>query len=223
MTPTNTLTFGVEIELLVKPKPALYEFITQYGYQESQEYYQLRKNRQAVFQAVARVLYQDGLETKTETDEHNGDFSTWTIAYDGSILESSPHDGFCKSILFLLVEGSVVLCSHFRYFANIALEDGVEVISKILASNDNWQSELGLVWHILKKNCDIRVHPSCGTHIHVSPGGHYTLDELKRISKTVVYYEPVITLIMPNDRKDCVWCRSNKQTCYQAIQIGWID
>jgi hypothetical protein len=40
--------FGVEIELLVRPKPALLEFMGQYGYEESIEYFQARKNRRAL-------------------------------------------------------------------------------------------------------------------------------------------------------------------------------
>ncbi|KAN0068323.1 hypothetical protein V8E54_013519 [Elaphomyces granulatus] len=181
MTPTNTLIFGVEIEFL--------------------EYYQLRENRQAVYQALARALCRGGLEA--ETDEHDGDLSTWTIAYDGPIRESSPHDGF-----FIFVT-----------FAHIALEDGVEVISKILTSIEGWQSELDLAWDQLNESCYIRLHPSCGTHVHVSPGGRYTLDELKCIAKAVVYYEPVITLTMSNDRKDCAWSRSNVSESEQLGQV----
>ena len=98
MPPASTLLFGVEIELLVRPKPALNGLINQYGYQESQEYYQLRKNRRAVYQALAQALSQGGLET--EMDEDKSEFLMWMIAYDGSIHESSPHDGFCESIYF---------------------------------------------------------------------------------------------------------------------------
>ena len=215
MPPASTLLFGVEIELLIRPKPALYGLINQYGYQESQEYYQLRKNREAVYQALAQALSQGGLET--EMDEDKSEFLTWMIAYDGSIRESSPHDGFCESIYFLRAEGPINLFSRFTNFAHIALLDGVEIISKVLTSIEEWQSELDLAWDILNENCYIRADPSCGTHVHVSPGGRYTLDGLKCVAKAAVYYEPAITSIMPNDRKDCAWSRSN---IFESEQLG---
>lgn len=83
--------FGIEIELLVRPRPALLEFMGQYGYEESTEYFQVRKNRRALHQALAESLSDGGLETKV--DEEEGEFSTWLVAYDGSIRES---DGFCR-------------------------------------------------------------------------------------------------------------------------------
>src|SRR5712664_4257090 len=93
------------------------------------------------------------------------------------------------------------------------------IIRQILTSIEGWQSELDLAWDLLNENCYIRVHPPCGTHIHVSPGGRYTLDEIKHIAKAVVYYEPAITLIMPNDRKDCAWSRSNVSESEQPGQV----
>jgi len=83
--------FGVEIELLVRPKPALLEFMCQYGYEESIEYFQARKNRRALHRALAETLSEGGLAAKVDEDE--GEFSTWLVAYDGSIRES---DGFCR-------------------------------------------------------------------------------------------------------------------------------
>jgi hypothetical protein len=86
---------------------------------------------------------------------------------------------------------------------------------KILQSNLNWQEEIDLTWFLLNQLCNIRVDRSCGTHVHVSPEGRflweypYTLDELKRIAKAVIYYDSAVTLILPGERKACSYSRSN--------------
>ncbi|KAI9764376.1 MAG: hypothetical protein M1840_008514 [Geoglossum simile] len=177
--------FGVEIELLVRPKPALLEFMSQYGYEESTEYFQARKNRRALHRALAEALSVGGLAAKVDEDE--GEFSTWLVAYDGSIQES---DGFY----------------------------GLEVISRLLESADNWLAEIDLLWTLLDDFCFIRSDDSCGTHVHTSLRGRYTLDELKRIAKATVYYEPAITSVMPNERKVSLWSRSNMSESTQLRQ-----
>ena len=87
----EALLFGVEIELLIRPKPALLEVMGKYGYEDSSEYHQIRRNRRVLHCALAETLTKGGLASKVDEDE--GEFSTWIVANDTSIKES---DAFCR-------------------------------------------------------------------------------------------------------------------------------
>jgi hypothetical protein len=95
MASVNAFLFGVEIELLIRPKHALSVLTNQYGYQTSQEPDQVERNRGAIHKALAQRLTEGGLLTKL--GENEGDFSTWLIVNDKSIQENSPNDGYCES------------------------------------------------------------------------------------------------------------------------------
>ena len=56
----EALLFGVEIELLIRPKPALLEVMGKYGYEDSSEYHQIRRNRRALHRALAETLTKGG-------------------------------------------------------------------------------------------------------------------------------------------------------------------
>jgi hypothetical protein len=45
--------------------------------------------------------------------------------------------------------------------------------------------------------------------VHVRPEKGYKLDQLKSVAKAVAYFEPMVKLVMPLERKDCVWARNN--------------
>jgi len=85
----------------------------------------------------------------------------------------------------------------------------VELISRVLDLQADWQGEIDYVWDMLDENCIIATHSSCATHVHIGVKGGYTLDRLKRIAKTVVLYDAGVTQVMPNERKACIWCQSN--------------
>ena len=72
---------------------------------------------------------------------------------------------------------------------------------------------------------------SCGTHLHVSPGGsEWTLDQVRNISRSVLYFEEAFEALLPPERQWNRHCRSNwndnpklrclpdLEACCQAIQ-----
>ena len=46
-----------------------------------------------------------------------------------------------------------------------------------------------------------RVIPSCGMHIHVSFNNSYTLNEVQRIAKAVVYFEDALFQLLPRSHR----------------------
>ena len=103
MATTKTLRFGIEIELLVQPKAELIKAIADDDeYKESQDYYQLRKNRRAIYRALANVFSRNKIVMELDEGERVATgYLAWSIAYDGSIQERNPHDGFCQSTFLL--------------------------------------------------------------------------------------------------------------------------
>ena len=72
---------------------------------------------------------------------------------------------------------------------------------------------------------------SCGTHLHVSPGGsEWTLDQVRNVSRSILYFEEAFDALLPLERRWNRQCRSNRvdnpqlrclpdlDVCCQAIQ-----
>ena len=72
---------------------------------------------------------------------------------------------------------------------------------------------------------------SCGTHLHVSPGGsEWTLDQVRNVSRSILYFEEAFEALLPSERRGNRQCRSNRidnpwlsylpdlAACCQAIQ-----
>jgi hypothetical protein len=117
--PTSTvLIFGFEIELLVKPKPSLNEYLEHHGFDHkikpTQENTAFKKRRAAVYydkeeaakeanrtalrKAVAEVLTQCGVETKVR--RATGGYTDWSIRNESTLNEAVDSDqtggGYCK-------------------------------------------------------------------------------------------------------------------------------
>lgn len=72
---------------------------------------------------------------------------------------------------------------------------------------------------------------TCGTHIHVSPGdSNWTLDQVKNVSRSILYFEEAFEVLLPPERRGNRECRSNRfenpelkhlpdlVSCFQKIQ-----
>lgn len=73
---------------------------------------------------------------------------------------------------------------------------------------------------------------TCGTHVHVSPGGdsNWTLEQVKNISRSILYFEEAFEVLLPPERRGNPECRSNRvenpklkhlpdlDACFQKIQ-----
>ncbi|KAI9849605.1 MAG: hypothetical protein M1837_002730 [Sclerophora amabilis] len=171
----QTLLCGVEIEILLKFKSDRLQLAKAHGYGEPESLFENNTNRKAVRHLLARVLSDNEVETTVE--EHGkGQFSTWTVTDDPSIHMAFPHDGYY----------------------------GVEIVSPTLKSNQNWQRDIEHVWEVLKEYFEVKCHTSCGTHVHVSPGGRFSLGGLKRAAKAAILYEPAVRSLVLERRRTSV-------------------
>ncbi|KAI0539148.1 hypothetical protein GGR58DRAFT_257353 [Xylaria digitata] len=89
----------------------------------------------------------------------------------------------------------------------------VEIISKILLTTDDWQTEVEGVFLALNAGWQISLTTGCSMHVHVSPGitdqDVYSTPQIRRIMKAIAFYDDAITKIMPADRKNNQWAMSN--------------
>ncbi|KAJ8132833.1 hypothetical protein O1611_g788 [Lasiodiplodia mahajangana] len=173
------LCIGIEIELLVELKNPL---------PRRGHHGRGTSDNSAVYYALQRWLVQTGVQAVVKTDGNmSSDTSRWTIQGDYSLSEKKN----CY---------------------------GIELASRIFHTNEDWDEEVGHVWSVLTRRFEIKSDESCGTHVHISvqdgeDAKHsptiYDLDQLRRISKSVVIYEDAVTQLVPEDRKSCHYCTSN--------------
>ena len=90
-----------------------------------------------------------------------------------------------------------------------------------------------LRWHFktIQNYAEMMSDASCGTHLHVSPGGSkWTLDQVRNVSRSILYFEEAFDALLPSERHGNRQCRSNRidnpklrclpdlDACCQAIQ-----
>ncbi|KAK2799174.1 hypothetical protein FQN50_008563 [Emmonsiellopsis sp. PD_5] len=182
------LTFGVEIELLLKPESQFAkQAINRYGYNpsitcDSPDKTAQDVNRIAVRRSLADALEIVGVPAGTQS---NRQYSKWIVEDEGC-LEEIPGYWRC------------------------------EIISRVLSTedeNNEWQDEIDLLFNAISGNYRIELTTGCSTHIHITPYPSlpYTVEQLRRVMKGVAYYDSALTGIMPADRKDNPYCRPNTQ------------
>ncbi|ODH36493.1 hypothetical protein ACO22_02776 [Paracoccidioides brasiliensis] len=129
--PIATLASGVEIELLLKPKEGIKERLSD-------------KNRiTAVPIVILAFLCSGSVETKLNT----GTYENWTVA-DEPALDERP--GFCMSSAAY----PVIQCKQ-----SITIVQGnVELISRILGSENNGRREITMVFDAMTQNFDVELN-----------------------------------------------------------------
>ena len=117
----NDFTFGVEIEILLRPKnkPAIIAELTKHGYEASKSLSPgrpRRENRAAIRNALAESLSEAGLAAVAIHDnEADQNYELWGIAWDTTIseYEAQGWSGFCESILFFFWQRTCGVVLHF--------------------------------------------------------------------------------------------------------------
>lgn len=64
-------------------------------------------------------------------------------------------------------------------------EDQVEIISRVLRSNESWQ-KIRNIWKTIYSEFEVRTNPSCGTHVHISNDGDFDDRELKLVAASAL-------------------------------------
>ncbi|KAI1522055.1 Amidoligase-2 domain containing protein [Pyrenophora tritici-repentis] len=108
---------------------------------------------------------------------------------------------------------------------------GVELVSPILDFQDQrtWHWHMDAVWWVLSAKFNTSSTPQCSTHVHISPTqGSWTLAQVKRVAKAVLYYERSIDTLLPQERRQNIWAQSNRHNTITKPQtiatlFTWID
>ncbi|KAM7200866.1 putative amidoligase enzyme, partial [Naviculisporaceae sp. PSN 640] len=190
----SRLAFGVEIEIFVKP----------------------RDNLEGT--AFRACLEDHGWEDYVESNPDSQGFAE-------SLETRSNRDAVRAAIAVALSEGGVDawapgfddMPSYERWSVyNEQLSEppaywGIELVSRVLHSEDDWQAELDKIFDILETHCEVKTTHSCGTHVHVSPGQgqRFSDDQLRAVCKGLTYFEQPLLAILPGNRKDNKYCLSN--------------
>ncbi|POR38150.1 Uncharacterized protein TPAR_01664 [Tolypocladium paradoxum] len=178
-----TLAFGVEIELLVRPRSSFVPELLAAGWDRAVvsplgEESRLARNRNVLRHAIASRLTNAKIPATTNADEYRG----WTVADEGSLDE---------------LEGLWRL----------------ELISRKISTDEDWQVEFHQVFQLLDQLCEVRLTSGCSMHVHVSPSKDlsrtFTMPELRNIMKAMAYYDDAVTRVMPPRRKNNPWATSN--------------
>jgi hypothetical protein len=107
----------------------------------------------------------------------------------------------------------------------------MELVSPILNFQDQstWKWHMDAVWWVLSEKFNTSSTPQCSTHVHISPSqGSWTLAQVKRVAKAVLYYERSIDTLLPQARRQNIWAQSNRHNPITRPQtmttlFTWID
>lgn len=65
------------------------------------------------------------------------------------------------------------------------------------------------MWRFLLADFHVSSNASCGTHVHLSRVGGYSLSDLKKICQSLIHFEPAFEAILPEERLGNEYGRSN--------------
>lgn len=92
----------------------------------------------------------------------------------------------------------------------------VELVSRTIASDDEWQDELDAVFARLNSSFDLMCTTGCSMHVHVSPSAkpkgqqdRWATGYLNKIMKALSYFTNSVNKIMPANRKENPWAMQN--------------
>lgn len=222
----SALRIGIEIEVLLcakrmqdQCKPSSEEFA-----ESLVQYYNI-KSRDRAGRAEMRLA----LDMWHAGDDPTN-FRYWCILEEASINPSEDRYKHLKTPSMRPCEGSRLP----RPPVLIRIAQGpFEFASPIMRYEFGslWRSNLRSHFQIIESYAEIMSDVTCGTHVHVSPGGSkWTLDQVKNVSRSILYFEEAFEVLVPPERRGNRECRSNRidnpelrclphlETCCQRIQ-----
>ncbi|KAH6628431.1 putative amidoligase [Chaetomium tenue] len=181
-------TFGIEIEILVKPKkdtdvyPRLiashFDPALQPGHGVDEV--KAERNRTAIRRVLAGAMTNFGIETSIA----GNNYEIWDVKREGSLNEVADARGG-------------------GYWA-------IELVSRILSTdNPGWAKEVNDVFETVWNYFDVQLTKGCSMHVHVAPKPKWEMSSLRDIMKATGVFDDAITKIMPASRKANPWARSN--------------
>lgn len=85
------------------------------------------------------------------------------------------------------------------------------------------------VWWVLRERLITSTNDECSTHVHISPSkSNWTLDQIKRMTKAILYFERCVDALMPEPQCQSVWAQSNRYNISlkhhdMSTLFNWID
>ncbi|OBT77563.1 hypothetical protein VF21_04625 [Pseudogymnoascus sp. 05NY08] len=186
MPPQVFLQFGVEIELLLKPRntPAVLKELTKRGWDKTVTLARgpadakVINNRRALRLMLADAMTDNSVPTGLVPEG----YKKWAIVDETTLDE---------------------VTGYWR----------VEIVSRVLSTGKPWQKEIDDVFRTLHENYEVLISQGCSMHIHVSPGQQvglrYSLSQLKSMMNAIAFFDEATTAIMPAERKDNPWAWPN--------------
>jgi Putative amidoligase enzyme len=74
-----------------------------------------------------------------------------------------------------------------------------------------WRDHVQATWKYLHQNYTVTSDRECATHVHISVQGGYSFEEIKRVARSVIHFEPAIDALVPPERRggECEWAKSS--------------
>ncbi|KAK3898274.1 hypothetical protein C8A05DRAFT_38138 [Staphylotrichum tortipilum] len=175
------------MEILVSPRPSAYGDFKDKGFKPSvkpptepgKSNDDQNANRTAIRKVIAESLRLIRINAFIDALD---DYSAWTIKEEGALTEIVTGGGYW----------------------------GLEIVSRVQWSdNDVWLSEVDKVFTTIDKICDIRLTRGCSMHVHARPLEGWDMQKVRRLMRAIAVFDHAITAVMPADRKDNPWARSN--------------
>ena len=137
-------------------------------------------------------------------------FRYWSVMNDMSI---DPDEGHCKH----LSRSSKRPCEGPWLGTTLILicvaQGGLEFASPIIRyePGSSWRQGLKSHFRLIESYAKIMSDITCGTHVHISPGNReWTLEEVKNVSRSILYFEEAFEVLLPPERRGNRECRSNR-------------
>lgn len=220
------LAFGVEFELLLKPKERFVadlericpDWAVKFEQAKEAETETAAEERTSTGMNTAKAeadalrlqlreqlaILLIGYEIRASTTSSN--YQEWSVV-DEPTLDEVP--GYCKF-------HSLADFRNHYIESNNRMLGRVELVSRTMASDDDWQDELDSVSRRLNSAFHMICTTGCSMHVHVSPSAEpkrhedrWTPGQLNKIMKTVSYFTNPVTQIMPAERKKNPWAMPN--------------
>lgn len=72
-----------------------------------------------------------------------------------------------------------------------------------------WRSHVQATWRYLQQHYEITENKKCGTHVHISVEGGYSLEDVKRVASASIHFDTAFEALVPETRRGrCEFARS---------------
>ena len=168
--------------------------------------------KRAGFRKLQSAMEKRGIKTRMDPVNSDGrfykypeDYDQWNLQQDSSI---KPIDEATASKSF---PNSLKAWSYILRMSSLVTLEAVS--RKFYVPDKDWMREIGLFWNAFDEVFKQEMfNQSCGSHVHVKPGGSgYDMDDLRKVAYAVVVYEKHVLEFLPKERRNHHYCQPNTE------------